>query len=101
MIYMKKKPQSTRKTTNPSKKALPNDGHLMGSAILGERGQMVIPKDIRERLRLKSGARMLVMNHPNGPIVIFPLGQMQNMLDLMSKQVADALRTHPIPGDVE
>ena len=92
---MKKIPRTTHKTPSRPKKTALGDGHSMGSTVLGERGQMVIPKDIRERLHLKPGARMLVMNHPNGPIVIFPLGQMQNMLDLMSKQVADALRTHP------
>lgn len=101
---MKKKPQSTRKTTGKttrSAKAPTTDGHSMGSTVLGERGQMVIPKDIRERLHLKSGARLLVMNHPNGPIIIFPLDQMQTMLDLMSYKVAEALRSHALPDDVE
>ena len=72
----------------------------MGSAILGERGQLVVPKDIRERLKLKTGTQMLVMNYPNGPIVIFPLSHMQHMLQNMSEQVAAALRSHPISEDV-
>lgn len=69
---------------------LPDDGHLMGSTVLGERGQLVIPKDIRERLKLKSGAKLLVMNQPNGPIIIFPLDKMQSMLDLMTSQLTKA-----------
>jgi len=63
----------------------------MGSTVLGERGQVVIPKDIRERLNLKSGAKLLVMHHPNGPIIIFPLEKMQSMLDTMTRQLTEAL----------
>lgn len=62
----------------------------MGSTVLGERGQLVIPKDIRERLKLVSGAKLLVMNHPNGPIIIFPLEKMQSMLDTMTRQLTEA-----------
>lgn len=68
-----------------------DDGHLMGATVLGERGQLVIPKDIRERLKMKSGTRLLVMNQPNGPIIVFPLEKMQSMLDTMSRQLTDTL----------
>lgn len=64
----------------------------MGSTMLGERGQLVIPKDIRERLKLKSGEKLLVMNQPNGPILIFPLEKMQSMLDAMTRRLTEALR---------
>ncbi len=64
----------------------------MGSTVLGERGQLVIPKDIRERLKLKSGTKLLVMNQPNGPILIFPVENMQSMLDAMTRRLTEALR---------
>ena len=66
------------------KRVSKDDGHLMGSTVLGERGQLVIPKDIRERLKLKSGAKLMVMHHSDGPIVIFPLEKMQYMLTEMT-----------------
>ncbi len=85
-----RKPSSLRKKS--TKQSLPDDGHLMGSTVLGERGQLVIPKDIRERLKLKSGTKLLVMNQPNGPIIIFPLDKMQTMLDTMTRRLTEALR---------
>ncbi len=89
-------PTSSVKKRKSLKKE-PDDGHLMGSTILGERGQVVIPKDIRERMHLKTGSKLLVMNHPNGPIIIFPLDRMQNMLDTMTRQMTEALRSKPTP----
>jgi AbrB family looped-hinge helix DNA binding protein len=75
----------------PQAKKIDTDSerHLMGSTVLGERGQLVIPKDIRERLALKSGAKLLVMNHQNGPIIIFPVEKMQNMLTTMTAQLTN------------
>lgn len=81
---------AVRKKKAP-KNSCSDDGHLMGSTVLGERGQLVIPKDIRERLNLKSGAKLLVMHHPNGPIMIFPLEKMQSMLDVMTRKLTEAL----------
>ena len=69
------------------------DGHLMGATVLGERGQLVIPKDIRERLKMKSGARLVVMNQPGGPIIIFPLEEMQTMLSALTRQLTDTLHS--------
>lgn len=84
-------PTTSLKKRKPVKQE-PDDGHLMGSTVLGERGQLVIPKDIRERMNLKSGSKLLVMNHPNGPIIIFPLDRMQTMLDTMTRQMTEVLR---------
>jgi AbrB family looped-hinge helix DNA binding protein len=87
MSSVKSPPQKKKKVRQNT---LCEDGHLMGSTVLGERGQLVIPKDIRERLKLVSGAKLLVMNHPNGPIIIFPLEKMQSMLDTMTRQLTEA-----------
>lgn len=38
--------------------------HFMGSATVGERGQVVIPAEARERLGLKPGDKLLVFLHP-------------------------------------
>lgn len=83
--------RKTSKISSP-KRVPKDDGHLMGSTVLGGRGQLVIPKDIRERLKLKSGAKLIVMNQPNGPIVIFPLEKMQHMLNAMTRQLTEVTR---------
>jgi AbrB family looped-hinge helix DNA binding protein len=84
-------PPLSKKPRAP-KEGCSDDGHLMGATVLGERGQLVVPKDIRERLRLKPGARLLVMNQPGGPIIIFPVEKMQSMLDMMTRQLTETLR---------
>lgn len=86
---MKSSSSAIRKK-RPEKHEPQEDGHLMGSTILGERGQLVIPKDIRARLGLKAGAKLLVMNQPNGPIIIFPLEKMQSMLAVMARRLTEA-----------
>ncbi|MEI6501764.1 MAG: AbrB/MazE/SpoVT family DNA-binding domain-containing protein [Armatimonadota bacterium] len=38
--------------------------HFMGAATVGERGQVVIPAEARERLDIKPGDKLLVFVHP-------------------------------------
>ncbi|MEN6303244.1 MAG: AbrB/MazE/SpoVT family DNA-binding domain-containing protein [Armatimonadia bacterium] len=45
--------------------------HFMGAAIVGERGQVVIPAEARERLNIKPGDKLLVFTHPAGFGVAF------------------------------
>lgn len=61
---------------------------LIGSTVMGERGQIVVPKDIRDRLRIKPGAKMMVMQHGDSPIMLIPVEQMQQMIRQMSDRVA-------------
>lgn len=75
------KPANKRKVRVPSE-------HLIGSTIMGERGQVVIPKDIRDRLNIKPGAKMMVMQHGDSPIMLLPVEQMQEMIRQMSDRVA-------------
>lgn len=45
--------------------------HFMGAATVGERGQVVIPAEARERLDIKPGDKLLVFVHPAGWGVAF------------------------------
>lgn len=65
--------------------------HLMGSTVVGERGQVVIPKDIREHTRLKAGDKLMVIVHKNGPIMLLSLVQMQSMIREMSAHMSEML----------
>ncbi len=45
---------------------------LFGGAVtVGERGQVVIPAEIRERMAIKAGDKLLVFGHPHGLGVLF------------------------------
>jgi len=46
-------------------------GTFGGMSIIGERGQMVVPKEIRKRLKLKAGDSFFVIEH-FGKIVFVP-----------------------------
>ena len=45
--------------------------HFMGASTVGERGQVVIPAEARERLDIKPGDKLLVFIHPAGWGVAF------------------------------
>ena len=44
---------------------------FMGAATVGERGQVVIPAEARERLDIKPGDKLLVLAHPHEAGVSF------------------------------
>ncbi len=77
------------KSSKTSKKPALDDGcQLIGSTTVGERGQIVIPKTIRDRLKMKSGTQVMVMQHGDSPIMVLPIEQMQEMIKQMSARVA-------------
>jgi len=41
---------------------------VFGAVIMGERGQIVIPADIRKTFKIKPGDRLIVFAKKNGPI---------------------------------
>lgn len=43
----------------------PQGKHMFGTAVIGKRGQIVIPKEAREMLRLKAGDRVVVLGDEN------------------------------------
>ncbi len=47
-----------------------------GMTVVGERGQIVIPKELREQLNLKKGDQLMLMYH-NDSIVIIPREKME------------------------
>ena len=80
---MPKKPSGKR-----PRSALPASGQLIGATVVGARGQVVIPKDIRDRLGLHSGAKLIVMQHGDSPVMLLPVEQMEKMIRQMSEYVA-------------
>ena len=52
---------------------------VCGSAVMGERGQIVIPKEARTSLKIKTGDRFVIFEH-DGFLVLVPDKMMSKML---------------------
>lgn len=65
---------------------------LIGSTVVGERGQIVVPKEFRDKLELEAGETLIVMHHGTGPILLFPAKQMQNFMQGMSEKIESVLK---------
>ena len=61
-------------------------GVICGTTTVGERGQIVIPKEAREKLKLKTGDRFLVIEH-YGKIVLMPEKEMRTMVEQITKHL--------------
>ncbi|MCC6563258.1 AbrB/MazE/SpoVT family DNA-binding domain-containing protein [Candidatus Uhrbacteria bacterium] len=65
---------------------------MVGSTVVGERGQIVIPKEFRDKLGLEAGETLIVMHHGQGPILLFPAKQMQEFVQGMSDRIANVMK---------
>ncbi len=69
-----------------SKKLAEMLGGFHGTSSLGERGQVVIPKELRESLQLKKGEKFLVMEK-HGAIMLAPVDMMSQFVTGLSKEL--------------
>lgn len=60
--------------------------HVSGTAVLGERGQVVIPKEARQELHLKPGDSFLVMAH-NDALVLLPKKKMEDFVKYITAKL--------------
>jgi AbrB family looped-hinge helix DNA binding protein len=71
-------------------------GKVHGTATVGERGQIVIPADVRDLLRIRAGERLMVMVKPERKIIALMrtddfdrfLGEAAKMIARMKKKVS-------------
>lgn len=63
----------------------------MGTAVLGERGQLVIPKEVRDCYKMKTGDKFLVLGHGHGPIIFIPVVQMKSFIKHINQQIESVL----------
>ena len=65
----------------------PQGKNIWGSVVLGDRGQIVIPKAARDRFGMKAGDRLIVASDEIG-IALFQAeffeGKMREVMDLIS-----------------
>ncbi len=63
-----------------------NNCHIYGMTVLGERGQIVIPKEARRKMKLKNGDQFLVVEHL-GKIILVPQKMMKALLSILNKHL--------------
>ncbi|MFA6160759.1 MAG: AbrB/MazE/SpoVT family DNA-binding domain-containing protein [Patescibacteria group bacterium] len=73
------------------KKVDEKEPHIMGTAVLGERGQLVVPKEVRDCYNLKTGDKFMVMGHGHGPIIFIPVNQMRSFIKRINQQIESAM----------
>lgn len=57
-----------------------------GTTILGERGQIVIPKNVRDDLHLKKGDTFVIMKHGR-KMMLIPSDELKTMLAHMTSVI--------------
>ena len=64
---------------------------ILSSTVMGERGQLVVPKEIRECYNLKSGDKFFVIGPGHGPIILLPAVQMHDFVEHINKKIHESL----------
>jgi AbrB family looped-hinge helix DNA binding protein len=60
----------------------PLDSKVFGSVTVGQRGQIVIPVEIRKLLNIESGDKLIVFAKPEGKVVgLIPTEDLNYFLD--------------------
>ena len=76
------------KRSKPSDKLCP----CIGSTVMGSRGQVVIPKEIRDRMGLKDGTTLIALQMKDGPVVLLPAERMQKLISDLTKNLKGLTR---------
>lgn len=63
--------------------------NAMDMVTLGERGQIVIPALIRERMGLHAGDKLMVFTKHGEMICIVPTSSMRHLVDVLNAQLAE------------
>jgi len=63
---------------------------VYGTVTVGERGQIVIPAEVRKSYRIKAGDRLIVIaKSDGGPISLIPADQLNEFLSHMTEMLAE------------
>jgi AbrB family looped-hinge helix DNA binding protein len=63
-------------------------GKAYGSVTVGERGQLVIPAELRKELGIKSGDQLMVFAHLDKKVInLMPIKDFSHFLDKASKMI--------------
>ena len=71
----------------PNKNRQLNQKRFYGTANLGEKGQIVIPNEARENMKLKKGDRLLVFGMGEDTIALMKLSQIEKIASHLSEKL--------------
>jgi len=60
---------------------------FFGTTTIGEKGQVVIPAEIRKKLNIKNGGKFIVFLAPTGAVVFIPVRQFGKMVSEFDKKL--------------
>ncbi len=63
-------------------------GKIYGAVTVGERGQVVIPAEVRKQFKVKSGDKLIVFAKPGGMIGLVPAEEFNQFLNEAAKMLA-------------
>jgi len=63
------------------------EGQFYGTATVGEKGQIVIPQEARENMKLKKGERLLVFGMDNDMLAVAKLSHIEKITSHLSKKI--------------
>jgi len=66
---------------------------FLGTATMGEKGQIVIPKEVREIYNLKKGDQLVVVVGPQEAIALIPMQKAKVLLKAMTEQLGNIIDT--------
>ena len=66
-----------------------NKAEAMDMVTLGERGQVVIPAQIRDRLGLKPGDKLMAFCKHAEMICLVPASSMRRLVDVLNAQLSE------------
>jgi AbrB family looped-hinge helix DNA binding protein len=65
---------------------------FMGTAAVGERGQVVIPKEVRDRLGIEAGTKMVVALFEGEKLMMMPAERMRGLIAAMNDHFAKVVK---------
>jgi AbrB family looped-hinge helix DNA binding protein len=74
-----------------------NKHEAMDMVTLGERGQIVIPAQMRDRLGLNAGDKLMAFCKHAEMICLVPASSMRRLVDVLNAQLAE-IETQPGPA---
>ncbi|MCX5704637.1 MAG: AbrB/MazE/SpoVT family DNA-binding domain-containing protein [Candidatus Omnitrophica bacterium] len=71
-------------------------GKAYGSVTVGERGQLVIPAELRKTLGIKSGDQLMVFSHPDKKVInLMPAKDFSVFLEKASRFIEELEKRAP------
>lgn len=60
----------------------------LGTTVMGERGQVVIPKEVRDAAGLKSGDKFIVFAPHDHAMVLIPMNKAQEIIKVLKRRMS-------------